>query len=86
MTAAEKSYTMRAMNLQEQFTREVEAFLSQHSFEAATFGRKALNDPSFVNDLREGRSPTLKTIERVRDFMASVAAEDDEEPRKRADA
>ena len=76
------------MNLQEQFTREVEAFLSQHSFEAATFGRKALNDPSFVNDLREGRSPTLKTIEKVRDFMASVAAEDEEprSPRRRADA
>lgn len=65
------------MNLQEQFTREVEAFLSQHKLKAATFGRKALNDPMFVNDLRDGRSPTLETIDRVREFMSSVAAENE---------
>lgn len=63
------------MTLQEQFRREVEAFLSQHEFEPTTFGRKALNDPCFVTDLKNGRSPTLTTIEKVREFMTSVAAE-----------
>lgn len=63
------------MTLQEQFTAEVQAFLADYQFEPASFGRKALNDPNFVYDLQAGRCPNLRTIERVREFMNSVASD-----------
>lgn len=33
------------------------------------FGKSSLNDESFVHDLKRGRSPSLLTIDRVREFM-----------------
>ncbi len=41
--------------------------------EASLFGRKALKDPNFVFDLRKGRCPNLRTIQRVREFMSARA-------------
>lgn len=62
------------MTMQESFTAEIVAFLAKHDLEPATFGRQALNDPNFVSDLRAGRSPNLRTIERVREFIDSYPA------------
>ena len=59
------------MTMQEAFTAEIDSFLAAHQLEPATFGRQALNDPNFVSDLRAGRSPNLRTIERVREFIAA---------------
>jgi hypothetical protein len=42
--------------------------------EASLFGRSALKDPNFVFDLRKGRCPNLRTIQRVRAFMTGYAA------------
>lgn len=36
------------------------------------FGRLAVNDPRLVHDLRLGRQPRRKTVERVERFMAEV--------------
>jgi hypothetical protein len=58
------------MTLLETFLVDVEAFLSERGMEASLFGRNALKDPNFVFDLRKGRFPNLRTIQRVRAFMA----------------
>jgi hypothetical protein len=58
------------MALRDEFLAEVDAFLLEAEMEPATFGRAALNDPSFVLDLRRDRSPNLRTIEKVRAFIA----------------
>lgn len=56
--------------LTEQFLAEIEAFLATNDMDATNFGRKSLNDPNFVFDLRKGeRSPSAKTIDRVRSFI-----------------
>ncbi len=61
------------MSAQQRFLAEVEEFLVQQKMLPAQFGIAALNDPSFVFDLREGRSPRLDTVEKVRDFMRAAA-------------
>ncbi len=53
---------------------EVEAFLSERSMEASLFGRRALKDPNFVFDLRKGRCPNLRTIQRVSAFMTAYSS------------
>ena len=39
---------------------------------AARFGRQAMGDPRFVFDLRNGRDPRQRTVERVRAFLEAV--------------
>jgi len=53
---------------------DVEAFLSERSMEASLFGRRALKDPNFVFDLRKGRCPNLRTIQRVSAFMTAYSS------------
>ena len=55
----------------ETFLAEIEAFLRRAKMAASAFGRAAVNDSDFVKDLRDGRSPSLKTVARVRDFIAA---------------
>jgi 2,4-dienoyl-CoA reductase-like NADH-dependent reductase (Old Yellow Enzyme family) len=65
------------MTLRESFLADVEAFLSERRIEASLFGRNALKDPNFVFDLRKGRCPNLRTIQRVREFMLARASKPD---------
>jgi 2,4-dienoyl-CoA reductase-like NADH-dependent reductase (Old Yellow Enzyme family) len=58
------------MTLLESFLADVETFLAQRGMEASLFGRDALKDPNFVFELRKGRCPNLRTIERVGEYMA----------------
>jgi len=62
------------MTLRETFLSDVEAFLSERRMDASLFGRNALKDPNFVFDLRKGRCPNLRTIQRVSEFMAARAS------------
>jgi 2,4-dienoyl-CoA reductase-like NADH-dependent reductase (Old Yellow Enzyme family) len=64
-----------AMTSREAFLAEIEAFIRKAGYSATRFGREALKDPRFVHDLREGRSPSIDTVERVRNFMC-VGSED----------
>lgn len=63
------------------FRDEVERFLLETKIEPTRFGREALKDPRFVFDLRKGRSPSGRTMDRARDWMAamreSASAKDD---------
>ena len=51
------------------FLEQIEAFPTRSGISATAFGREALRDPSFVGDLRKGRSPNLKVAQRVSEFM-----------------
>ena len=51
--------------------REVEKFIRSADVPAARFGREAMGDPRFVFDLRNGREPRERTIERVLAYLES---------------
>ena len=59
------------------FRREVEAFLlaARVRTRATTLGSKSVGKSSFVRDLRNGASPTLVMVERVRSWMHGFADE-----------
>jgi hypothetical protein len=45
--------------------REVENYLKISNIPAARFGRDAMGDPRFVFDLRNGREPRPRTVDRI---------------------
>lgn len=49
---------------------EIEAFIARTGTTATSFGRDALNDPALVPNLRSGRQVTMRTLHRIREFMA----------------
>ena len=49
--------------------RHVEIYLKASNTPAARFGREAMGDPRFVFDLRRGREPRPRTIERILSFL-----------------
>lgn len=52
---------------------EVEKFLRSADIAPTRFGRDAVGDPRFVFDLRRGREPRDRTIDRVRAYLKGVA-------------
>lgn len=53
----------------------VERHLRRTRIPPARFGREAVGDPCFVFDLRSGREPRRRTVERVMNYIKA------EEPR-----
>jgi sulfate adenylyltransferase subunit 2 len=51
------------------FLTEIEGFLTKTGLDPSNLGKQALGDPSFVSDLRKGRSPSTRTIEKVRAWI-----------------
>jgi 2,4-dienoyl-CoA reductase-like NADH-dependent reductase (Old Yellow Enzyme family) len=51
--------------------KSVEKFLRDERLAAATFGRAAVGDPSFVFELRKGREPRPSTAAKVLAYIAS---------------
>ncbi len=72
-----------AMMMAEQFRDEVEAFLAATGFKPTEFGRLAVGDPSFVLNLRRGRSPRLTTADKVMAFIAAYQAQKPSDGRAR---
>jgi len=52
----------------------VERYLRKTDTPPTRFGREALGDPRFVFDLRNGREPRSRTVERVCAFLARAEA------------
>ena len=50
---------------------EIEAFCHRNGMAETTFGRRVVNDNSFVRDLRNGRDVKLSTVQRVQAWMAA---------------
>ncbi len=55
----------------DQFLSDINAFLDSTGLEPTSLGKQALGDPNFVFDLKKGRSPSSKTMDKVRDWMTS---------------
>jgi hypothetical protein len=63
----------------------IEAFRARYRMKVSAFGRGAVGDASLIKNLQDGRSLTLKTAQRVLDFMArhpATIAPNDSEPLK----
>jgi hypothetical protein len=56
------------------FLSTLEQFLRDSGLTASKFGDLAMGDPGFVAGIRNGRSPTLKTVDRVNAWMAEYRA------------
>jgi sulfate adenylyltransferase subunit 2 len=56
------------------FLTEIEQFLATAGLEPTALGKNALGDPNFVFDLRKGRSPSTRTIDKVRSWIAQQTA------------
>ena len=55
------------------FRREVESFLAVTGHKLSVLGEEAVGNPSFVGRLLRGASPRLRTVDRVRAWMAANA-------------
>lgn len=51
---------------------QVESYLVRSRVPPSTFGRMAVGDPRFVDDLRAGRKLRRKTHERVRCYIVEA--------------
>jgi hypothetical protein len=49
----------------------ISIFIDDHAMSPVTFGRKAMRDPHFVSQLKNGRRVWPETDARVRKFMAT---------------
>ena len=54
------------MTLKTKFRESVEEFLAASGMDPTRFGRTVMSDPNFVFDLRNNRSPTATTMDKVR--------------------
>lgn len=68
-----KANAKKPPGLIERFNDRVEAFLAATRYGPALFGQDAMNDRTFVYELRAGRAVTVATIERVERFMERTA-------------
>ena len=50
---------------------EIERHLQRAAISETRFGREAVGDPRFVADLRNGREPRTRTIERIATYLAA---------------
>lgn len=49
--------------------KEVEKYLRISDVSPSRFGRDVVGDPRFVHDLRRGREPRERTVNRVRAYL-----------------
>lgn len=47
----------------------IDTFLSRHDMAPSRFGRDAFGEPQFVSSVRNGRTPGLSTLRKMRKFM-----------------
>lgn len=60
----------------EPLLNDIAMFIADHGLSERKFGELALNDKNLVSDMRDGRSPSLKTVERLRRFMSAYPNHD----------
>lgn len=58
------------VTLEEQFNTRVSAFLGTTGLGPTTLGMKAVGDPNLMRQIERGRSPSLRTADRVLAFIA----------------
>jgi sulfate adenylyltransferase subunit 2 len=60
-------------SVSQSFLSEIERFLDSSGLEPTALGKQALGDPNFVFDLRKGRSPSTRTMDKVKTWIAAQA-------------
>lgn len=58
------------MSVQDKFIQRVERWLKRTGTSHRQFGLATMSDPNFVKDIREGRSPGARTIDKIDNWMA----------------
>lgn len=53
----------------ETFIAEIDAFLEESGMSPSAFGKAAVGDPSFVGDVKGGRMPGLRLVDKVSSFI-----------------
>ena len=56
--------------LEGQFVSRISAFLGRSGLSPTAFGKKALGAPSLMRQIGGGRSPSLRTADRILAFIA----------------
>ena len=56
--------------LEGQFVSRVSAFLGRSGLSPTAFGKKAVGDPNLMRQIDRGRSPSLRTADRILAFIA----------------
>jgi hypothetical protein len=65
------------MTPSESFRQKIETYLVRNNMTATAFGKEAVGDANFVFDVRKGRMPSLRMVERVENFMKANRAQND---------
>ena len=60
---------MKLHPVAEQLLAEIEAYRALTGVNKTAFGQRVLRDGNFVRRLEDGRTPSLKTIDKVRQFI-----------------
>ena len=58
------------MSYSKTFAAAIHGFIVDHGISPRRFGQQALRDPGFLSSLKRGRSPRLRTTDRVLAFMS----------------
>jgi sulfate adenylyltransferase subunit 2 len=58
----------------EDFLTEIDTFLKLTGTEPTVLGKQAMGDPNFVFDLRKGRSPSVRTIDKIKSWIVQQTA------------
>jgi hypothetical protein len=59
------------MNETSTLIREIDAFLASAGMKQTAFGLEVLNDPALLTRLRAGGTVTLRTAEKIREYIAT---------------
>lgn len=68
------------MNISEQFRQSIEDYLSDSGMHPTTFGKAAMSDPGFVFQVRDGRSCSMRTMDRVAEWIQDNPPSESGEP------
>lgn len=63
------------MNIIETLTQEIDSFIARHGMTDTGLGMAAIKDGKIVHRIRSGANVTVRTIDRLREFMAERDAE-----------
>jgi hypothetical protein len=55
----------------EELIARIDAFLARHGMAESRLGRDATGEPNLIASIRGGRSPTLKILRKLADFMVA---------------
>lgn len=58
-------FLFMAQTISQQFRDQIEGYLTESGMDPTNFGRAVMGDPRFVFDLRKGRAPSSRTMDRV---------------------